>query len=136
MITKNKLPLESEHVMQRKVFEWSKLHEHLYPDLKLLFAVPNAGKRSRFERGFALEEGLKKGVPDIWLPVAKLGPPRRGGKTEVLARGLVIEMKRRPNALTPEQGWWLDSMRDQHWQTNVCWSFEEAVGVIEEYLKK
>lgn len=68
--------------------------------------------------------GVKKGVPDLCLPVA------RGG-----CHGLYIEMKA-PNGTTrAEQDWWLEELRGQGYQAAVCYGWEDAARVIGSYLE-
>ena len=120
----DRIPLESEHVSQRKLMAWARLNQHIYRDLELMFAVPNAAKRTKFTSGKMLAEGLRKGVPDVFLPC-----PNKAGKI-----GLAIEMKRHPNKPTREQEWWLEQLAQRGWETWVCWSFEEAVEKTLSYL--
>jgi len=123
----------SEHDEQAALIAWAEYQANVWPDLKLLFAAINGAKlpwkRDANGRRFSREamrlkaEGLKAGVPDLWLPVA------RGGY-----HGLVIEMKFGSNRPSNEQLWWLEALAGQGWQTAVCWSFEAAQRVIMEYL--
>jgi hypothetical protein len=86
----------SEHQQQATVIAWARSRETARPELALLFAVPNAGKRSVRLAAYMRAEGLKAGVPDLWLPVARRG-----------YHGLVIEMKWGDNTTTEEQERWL-----------------------------
>lgn len=127
----------SEHHEQVALFAWARLHEKDTPELALLFAVPNGALRPyamRLDRrgqpvryspiGQRLAaEGLKRGVPDVWLPV-----PR--GRYH----GLVLEMKWGRNRPTAQQTWWLGQLTTQGWCTAVCWSTEAAIGMISDYL--
>jgi len=115
----------SEHTEQAAVFQWAKLREGQYPALKLMFAVPNAGKRSPGAAAYYLAEGLKSGVPDILLPISYQYP----------YNGLAIEMKDGKNKPTPKQKEWLQMLADAGWRTEVCYSQEEAKAVIKDYLK-
>lgn len=63
------------------------------------------------------------GVPDLCLPVA------RNGK-----HGLYVEMKWQNNKTTEKQDWWLEQLRQQGYETAVCWSAEEAMDTIAGYL--
>lgn len=63
-------PIPTEHWEQVQLFEWS---ENL-PELKLMHAIPNGGKRDIRVALKLKEEGVKPGVPDIFLPLS------RGGK--------------------------------------------------------
>lgn len=69
-------------------------------------------------------EGMKKGVPDLCLPVA------RGG-----CHGLYIELKRtKGGKVTPEQLEWVDALTRQGYMAAVCRGWEEASDIITEYL--
>lgn len=113
----------SEHSEQCVVIQWAKVHESQYPELEILFAVPNAGKRSIGAARYYLDEGMRSGVPDVWLPVPKNN-----------WCGLVIEMKFGKNKTTPNQDWWLDHLAQYGWKTAVCYSAAEAIKVISDYL--
>lgn len=119
----------SEHAEQAALFRWAKSMERRYPDLELLYAVPNAAKRTMATAGRMKAEGLKAGVPDVWLPV-----PRVLGSVQVQYHGLVIEMKVGKNKPTQAQERWLSRLRDQRYMTAICYSFEAARDVIMEYL--
>lgn len=54
------------------------------PELHDMFAIPNGGLRDKITAGNLKREGVKAGVPDIFLPIP------RGGY-----HGLFVEMKRR-----------------------------------------
>ena len=80
-----KLPHPTEHQEQCAVVQWAALQHGRYPELALLYAIPNAGAGAqRGQAGKMKAEGVKPGVPDLCLPV-------RRGKCS----GLYIEMKRR-----------------------------------------
>ena len=76
-------PVPSESVEQQRLFQWARMASGGRPELKMLYHIPNEGKRSRATGARLVAEGLKRGVPDICLPVA------RGG-----CHGLYIELKR------------------------------------------
>ena len=44
-----------------------------FPQLRLLYAIPNARKRSFAMAKFLQAEGMRPGVPDMCLPVAMNG---------------------------------------------------------------
>ena len=60
--------------------------------------------------------GVKPGVPDIILPVAKQG-----------YHGLAIELKAGKNKPTEHQLRWIEFLRSQHWYVAVCYSWEDAL---------
>jgi hypothetical protein len=114
----------SEHTEQVAVFQWAKYNECNYPELALLFAVPNASKRIRSQAGRLKAEGMKRGIPDIWLPVA------RGGY-----HGLVIEHKFGRNKATQEQGWWLERLREQGYKAVIVYGAADIIQLLVDYLE-
>jgi hypothetical protein len=91
--------------------------------LGLMFAVPNGGKR-HIGTGVKLKkEGVKSGVPDIFLAVPKNGK-----------NGLFIEMKVNKNKPSKNQLWWIHSLRAEGYAVGVCWGFDEARDAIIKYL--
>lgn len=70
-------------------------------------------------------QGVKAGVPDLCLPVARQGH-----------HGLYIEMKWGQNKVTKNQKQWLDDLQQQGYETTVCYGADEAIRVIKEYLDK
>lgn len=113
----------NEHQHQVNVIRWSLIHRAEYPDLKLLHAVPNGGRRDPIEAKHLQDEGLKPGVPDLDLPVP------RGNY-----HGLRIEMKTETGRLSVDQDWWLGELREQGYFCEVCHGWESAVRVLEWYL--
>ncbi len=69
---------QQEHGLQARCVRWFRL---AYPQL-MLQATPNAGKRTKAERGRLLAEGMIAGWPDLFLAY-----PHNG------KHGLFIEMK-------------------------------------------
>ena len=114
-----------EHHEQRALISLCQLHENRYPGLELIFHVPNEGKRGKAEAGILAALGLKRGVPDLCLPVA-----RRGWF------GLYIEMKRRKNShATVEQKWWRAKLSMQGYMCVIIEGCEVAWHLIEWYMK-
>ena len=70
------------------------------------------------------QAGLRAGVPDVCLPTA------HGGYI-----GLYIEMKVKPNKPTEKQKAWLRALREAGHCTAVCYSWEDAKKLIEDYMK-
>ncbi len=86
---------DSEIVVQKVCL---KMIAKLFPDTRVA-AVPNAGKRSRWEQGRAKAEGMSKGFPDLILV---------GGAGLRIIHPVVafVELKAKA-AMTPEQKDWL-----------------------------
>lgn len=117
--------IASESDEQALVLAWAELQDRKYSELKLLFAVPNGGSRNKIEAVRLKREGVKAGVPDMILPVA------RGGY-----HSLAIELKRTLGGrVSEEQKAWLEALNAQGWYTVVCNGAMAAVDVIQRYLK-
>jgi hypothetical protein len=112
-----------EEIEQIALFRWAEYAQAQYEELKLMYHVPNEGKRSAITGARMKQAGLKAGVPDVCLPTA------HGGYI-----GLYIEMKVKPNKPTENQKQWLRSLRGAGHFTAICYSWEEAKDLIEEYL--
>ena len=119
-----------EHESQRSVLDWAKWHESRYPELRMLFAVPNGAVAGpgRFAIVTWMKSlGMKNGVPDLFLPVTRLYQGR-------CLPGLWIEMKIPGGELTqmnPETGeWgqeeWRDALIAQGYRHRVCDDSERA----------
>lgn len=113
-----------EEIEQISLFRWAEFAGNKYPELKLMYHVPNEGKRSALTGSRLKQAGLKPGVPDIVLPVA------RGGYI-----GLYIELKYGSNKTTENQKDWLRDLCDQNHLTAVCYGWEQAKDLIESYMK-
>lgn len=121
---KESLPMPTESEEQQALFDWAERLTYLYPELELMYHIPNEGKRSKAYGAKLRKEGLKEGVPDIHLPVAR-------GQYH----SLYIEMKRRSDSVTSQaQRRWIRNLKRQGNAAYVCHGWEEAVKVIEEYL--
>lgn len=115
----------SEHDHQVNLFRWAGLMTRQHPELALMFAVPNAGKRTRRTGGRMVAEGLKSGVPDVCLPV-----PRQG------YHGLWIELKKPGKyEVSAAQQWWLENLAQAGHRTALCVGWDEARETIVTYLE-
>lgn len=114
----------SESQEQQALFEWASWQSGKYPELALLFHIPNEGLRNPRTGARLKREGLKAGVPDICLPVA------RGGY-----HGLFIELKAGNNRPTKKQLEWLEALSRQGYITCWCTGWEAAAKLIVEYME-
>lgn len=113
----------SEHDIQAAFFRWVRIAEKQNPVLRLMFAVPNAGKRGYKTAAMMLAEGLRSGVPDMLLPVA------RGGFT-----GLAIEFKKPGGKLSDNQKEFIEMMVKENWLVVVMTDTEAAIRTVKDYL--
>ena len=114
---------KSETTEQIELFNWAKRIESILPELALMYHVPNEGKRNNGDILKAM--GMKKGVPDVVLPV----PSKE-------YHGLYLEMKFDKNKPTQEQQAYMKLLRQQGYKTAVCYSHTEAKETILDYLSK
>lgn len=112
----------SEHAEQVSLVQW---FDKEFPELRgRLFAIPNGGHRHPAEAARLKLEGVRAGVPDLFLPVPA------GGK-----HGLFIEMKREKGGrLSPEQKDWLAFLQSQGYESRCCAGMGEAMAVVFAYL--
>ena len=119
-----KYAMRSEDTEQIAVIQWSQYNMHRYPELKWLHHCPNGGSRNKKEAAKLKQMGVKAGVSDLCLPYPK-----------GIYCGLYIEMKYGNNRQQESQKEFLADMEGAGHFVATCYSAEEAVRVIEEYLK-
>jgi len=120
---------------QKAVFVWAAWSLGKYPALRWLHSSQAGAKMTPATAGKMKAEGMKAGVPDIFLDV-----PRRG------FNGLRIELKvpeqrntkgtiaKSKGVLSAEQKEWLAHYTASGFCAHVCYGWEDTVRVIESYL--
>lgn len=90
-----------------------------------MFHIPNGGSRNKIEAAKLKRQGVRAGVPDIFLPAA------RGGY-----HGLFIELKRQTGGkVSREQEEMIKALRAQGYRAEVCRGWDEARETIQRYLE-
>jgi len=112
-----------EHRAQCAVIAWRDQAVIKWPELRLLHAIPNGGKRDVATARKLRAEGVVAGIPDLCLPVARKG-----------YHGLYIEMKAGDKQVTPIQREVGELLEGQGYMVAVCNSADLAICRIEEYL--
>ena len=118
-----------EDQYQAAVFEWAALMESREPRLRFLFHVPNGGARNIVVAAKLKRQGVKRGVPDIFLAVKQISED-----IDYWYPGLWIEMKAGKNKPSSKQMEWIDFLRSQGYRVCICWSAESAIQEIKDYL--
>ena len=119
----NTIPTEAQE--QTALFQWAAMMQGRIPELALLHSVPNGGSRHPIEAVHLKQQGVKAGIPDIFLPCAR-------GEWH----GLYIEMKRRKGGrVSVEQKKMILALRAQGYKVEVCRGLEEAKTTICEYFR-
>lgn len=115
----------SEHQLQSCVVAWCDLVG--VP----IFAIPNGGfanhrnRRAIIEMAKLKREGLKSGVPDLFVPIVM--EPKGG---------LFLEMKTSKGTVSANQKDWIKRLKNQGYEVAVCRSLDDAIGTIKQYLGK
>lgn len=110
----------TENAEQKQLIQWCRTR----PDMQFLFHIPNesVGGQGWIIRNRQL--GVKKGVPDLFLPV-----PMHG------YHGLFIEMKTKTGKTSPEQARWIEALNQFGYLAIVCHGWEEARNVLINYMQ-
>jgi len=115
-------PLEAQH--QERVFSLVEFWRGRFPSMASLFAIPNGGFRHKATAAALQRQGVRAGVPDMFLPV-----PR------ATFHGLWIELKRfREGVASEAQAGWLTYLESVGYRAVVCWGWRAAWEEICEYL--
>jgi hypothetical protein len=117
------MPQATEAQEQEALFRWIAFAAGQRPALRMMYHIPNEGKRSATLGAAMKRQGLRPGVPDLCLPVAA------GGQ-----HGLYIELKARNGKASESQKQWLEDLRDQGYAAEICHGWEAAKVTIENYL--
>lgn len=125
MVAQVRRGVPTEHDEQVALFREMHLRGCTDQRWRQAFAIPNGGLRSKKTAARLKAEGVKAGVPDIFLPVS-VG----------IWSGLFIEMKRtKGGRLTDEQRDFIDRL-DPHFIVVVAHGAQEAIEKIQDYLSK
>ena len=107
----------------KALWQWAQL----IPELKAsLYHIPNGGRRNLLEAARMKSHGVRAGVSDYHLPIA------RGSYI-----GLWVEMKAprsHKSVVSDSQKVWLELMKSNAHATFVCYGWHEAKAVFEWYL--
>ena len=115
----------TENAEQAALFQWAELASGAHPELRLLYAIPNGGLRDGRTAAILARTGVKSGVPDLCLPVA------RGGW-----HSLYLELKRAKGGRVSEnQKTWLKRLNDAGNRAVVCRGWQQAQDMIMDYLE-
>ena len=121
----------SEHSEQATVIAWAQMMEGTYPELRWLHSSLNgimipAPLRIRVAIIRHMKnEGMKVGIPDLFLPVARQS-----------YHGLYVEMKIGNNKPSDKQKEFMAFAEEQGYLDKVCYSADEAIEALQWYLQK
>lgn len=104
-------------------FDYARAVSISHPGWRLAYHIPNERKASIQRRITMAKAGVKKGMPDICLPVAN-----------DKYNALYIEMKVKPNKPSEAQKEILKELAAVGNYACICWSATEAIEVAQKYL--
>jgi hypothetical protein len=112
---------QSEHDLQVNCIKIFKIK---YPS-KMIFSIPNAGKRSVRAGVYYKAEGLLAGVPDLFVP-----------EPCGYFSGLFIEMKTesKTSKPTPAQETMMQKLRARGYSVHICRNLDEFISTCENYF--
>lgn len=117
-------PAPPEAWEQEQFFRWVYANQIRHPELQLCNGSMNGVRVSAKVRAGLKQQGLRPGVPDIDLPVARNG-----------WHGLRIELKRvTGGSVSREQKQMHELLIGQGYMVKVCKGWREAVAAVEQYL--
>jgi hypothetical protein len=114
---------ELERPHQVALIKWVRAVKDTYPALKLLYAVPNGGKRNLRVARKLKAEGVLVGVADLCLPAARRG-----------YHGLYIEMKSEVGGATKEQKEFLRGVSGEGYCAVIAHGADEAKATLAWYI--
>lgn len=113
----------SEDDIQITLIDWTGWQKNRLPGIELLHHIPNGGHRNKVVAAKLKAMGVKPGVSDLFLPVARLG-----------YHGMYIELKSATGRISDEQANWINRVRAEGYAAFVCYSVDEAKERLEWYL--
>lgn len=118
---KRKPPEYIESGIQKSFIEWMRLQHP--PIAKLTFSIPNGAKRGWGFIKVLQAEGLKPGVPDIFIayPCGKYS-------------GMFIEFKSPTGKLSEDQEVMISLLREEGYRVEVSDNVEEAIKLFKNYI--
>ena len=124
-----KMPPPTESQEQAAFIEWCNLAGYPY---NLIFAIPNGSHKSPATAAKFKREGLKSGVPDLFLPYPFVHPGLITGD----CHGLFIEMKRKTGSSTSdEQKAWKVKLEGEGYAHVFAYGADEAIDFIKQYVR-
>jgi VRR-NUC domain len=109
----------SEEAIHKAVMDWVRLKPTIK---KLVMHFPNEGKRTPSFGRLMKEMGMRAGVSDLFISMARHG-----------YHGAWIELKTKNGVLSSLQKEFLDDMSAQNYFTIICRSIDECIKTIQWY---
>ena len=117
---------KTEATEQRRIIAYCQSMSAYNEDYKMIYHIPNEGKRKERTGSNLKREGMKKGVPDLCIAVPKFN-----------LHGLYIELKLdSKKKISEEQIEWIEDLRKRGYAATVCYGADEAMTLITAYINE
>ncbi len=116
------MPKDAEHHEQKALIRWADLQG---APINKIYAIPNGGHRHKAVAAKLKAEGVRAGIPDLCLPVARHG-----------YHALYIEMKAAKGTPTKSQLEKIEMLREEGNLCVICWGWNAARETIESYMNQ
>lgn len=131
----------------------AKFNTNPVAELRWMHAIPNGGLRDKATAGKLKAEGVKRGIPDVFLPLPMFGPKANIPCRVISAAycGLYVEMKRAETlkagvrkaliinriagTTSEDQDEFIGYARRTGYAVTVCFDWREAAKQIQEYIE-
>lgn len=111
------------------MFQLIEMAASRWPELRWAYAVPNGGHRNVIVARKLKAEGVRRGVPDVVVPIVI----ERAGR---LVPGMYVELKRvRGGRVSPEQAAYREFLVSQGYEVVIARGANEAWAAIRGYLE-
>jgi len=97
---------------------------HPANERQLSIRINKAGKAYSPLGSKLKRKGVKSGVPDVIILEA------RG-----VYHGLMLELKVKPNKITPNQTKWISELNKRNYLSIVTYSLDESIEIVKKYLR-
>ena len=115
--------MQNEAREQEALFQWTEFMMGRCPEVALLYHIPNGGSRNKAEAANLKRQGVKAGISDLVLPVARSG-----------YHGLYVELKAPGGKLEQSQIDFIQAVEAQGYFAGVCVGWQAAVQTLSAYL--
>jgi hypothetical protein len=126
------LNMSKEDNIQIEFMNWVRKQAKHDPRFKLIYHVPNGGKRNKREAARFKLMGVVPGIPDIFVPITSNWFSKCDPRPEYF--GLYIEFKTEKGKLSEDQSNIIPLLESQGYKVVVCRSAEEAIKTVCDYL--
>jgi hypothetical protein len=113
----------SEDLIQCTFFDWIYLQQEIYPDLQLMYHIPNGGSRNPIEAKKLKRMGVRRSIPDVFMAVAKGA-----------YHGLYIEFKSAAGEQALGQVDTMQNLKNHGYFCTVCHNANDAIEITKKYL--